>query len=78
MHETSGTLRLAIETYLRGEPMTLEHIAAMRAYLRQWMATGDWRGPEIAGLTLGVDGLVSREAISLWLNAAVKAGTDPL
>ena len=37
MYETSGVLRPAIEAYFSGL-MTDQHIAAMRAYLRQWIA----------------------------------------
>ena len=77
MHETSGVLRPAIEAYLTGKPMTVEHVAAMRAYLRQWMQ-GDWRGDGIKELRTRVDGLTSRQAIRDWLDLAEAEGIDPL
>ena len=78
MHETSGVLRPAIVAYLKRDPMTPEQIAAMRAYLRQWI-NGDW-GPEdeVAQLRHDIDGLTSRSAIDRWLEAAVAIGIDPL
>jgi hypothetical protein len=78
MNETSGVLRPAVEAYLAGDGMTAEHIAAMRAYLRQWMEKGAWMGPAIEGLRKGVDGLTSREAIDRWLEDALAEGIDPI
>jgi hypothetical protein len=77
MYETSGVLRPAIEAYVKHEPMSLGQIAAMRAYLRQWIAA-DWRGPLIAELRNGIGDLTTREAISRWLDMALDAGLDPL
>lgn len=77
MNETTGVLRPAIEAYLSGEPMSGEHVAAMRAYLRQWMA-GDWRGEAVTELRRDIDGLTSREAVSSWLDRALDMGIDPL
>ena len=37
----------AVEAYLRRKPMTSEHMAAMRAYLRQWIMAPAWMGPEV-------------------------------
>jgi len=78
MNETSGVLRPAVEAYLKGEPMTREQIAAMRAYLRQWMASPDWRGRRVAFLRRAIDDLTSREAIASWLAIADEEGIDPL
>lgn len=78
MHETSGVLRPAITAFLRHESMTAEQIAAMRAYLRQWIAAPAWVGPEIVGLREGIDELTSRAAIEAWLDRALKVGIDPL
>ena len=78
MHETSGVLRPAIQAYLLGQPMTAGDIAAMRAYLRQWIAWPAWQGPQIDTLRRSVDGLGSRAAIDHWLNLAEAAGIDPL
>lgn len=77
MNETSGVLRPAIEAYLAGGPMTTGQIAAMRAYLRQWIA-GDFVGPGIDMLRSSIDDLTSRKAISRWLRRATDEGIDPL
>lgn len=50
MHETSGVLRPAVEAYLNQRPMSKKQIAAMRAYLRQWIAAPEWRGEEVERL----------------------------
>ena len=67
MYETSEVLRPAIEA----------QIAAMRAYLRQWIAA-PWKGPGIDALRQRIDDLTSREAIESWLEthhrSAVKEG----
>jgi hypothetical protein len=78
MYETSGMLRPAVEAYLRGETMTPDQIAAMRAYLRQWIAAPVWAGTDVQQLRDGIDGLTDRKAISRWLDLAVDAGIDPL
>lgn len=78
MHETSGVLRPAVEAYLTGATMRPDQIAAMRAYLRQWIFAPVWQGDEIAELRRRVDGLTSREMISVWLGDAVACGIDPL
>lgn len=77
MDETSGVLRPAVEAYLRGEPLSDEQIAALRAYLRQWIAA-PWIGPGIESLRAKVDRLQSREAIDNWLDDASVEGIDPL
>lgn len=83
MWETSGVLRPAVEAYLNSEPMTSEQIAAMRAYLRQWIEA-DWMAMPGAqqrildNLRAMVDGLVSRETLSIWLMQAEAFGIDPL
>jgi hypothetical protein len=78
-YETSGVLRPAVEAYLRGGHMTAMHVAAMRAYLRQWIATGaPWRGPEIDRLRADVERLTSRAEIKIWLDRADEEGIDPL
>lgn len=78
MHETSGVLRPAIEAYLSGGPMTREQIAAMRAYLRQWIAAPCWRGREVRFLRRSIDDLTSLEGIRSWLAIAEHEGIDPL
>lgn len=78
MNETSGVLRPAVEAYLNNRPMTDAQIAAMREYLRQWIASPNWMGPGIATLRATINGLVDRKAISAWLDLAVEVGADPL
>lgn len=78
MHETSGALRPAIETYLCGAPMSPDQIAALRAYLRQWIFAPTWLGDDIDALRSRIDALTSREAIAAWLDDAAAVGIDPL
>jgi hypothetical protein len=87
MYETSGVLRPAVEAYLLGEAMTGEQIAAMRAYLRQWIGAPVWdQNPHagaierawLAGMRLACDALLSREAIALWIDLVTEQGMDPL
>jgi hypothetical protein len=78
MNETSGVLAPAVEAYLSRRPMSAFEIAAMRAYLRQWIAAPGFRGPEIEDLRRRVRDLTSREAIGAWLDKAFVAGIDPL
>ena len=77
MDETSGVLRPAVESYLYGEPLSDQQIAALRVYLRQWIAA-PWTGPGIERLRAKVDRLQSRAAISDWLDDALDEGIDPL
>lgn len=74
--ETSGVLRPAIEAYLSGGPMSPEHVAAMRAYLRQWIAADVWCGADT--LRQRIDELTDRAAIARWLDNALEIGIDPL
>lgn len=78
MHETTGVLRPAVEAYLSRTEMSREQIAAMRAYLRQWIFAPGWRGREVRFLRHAIDDLTSREAIHSWLMIAEQAGIDPL
>jgi len=78
MNETSGVLRPAVESYLSGGPMRPEHIAAMRAYLRQWITAPGFQGPGIEELRADIDGLISRRAIERWFHRAIEEGIDPL
>jgi hypothetical protein len=87
IYETSGVLRPAVEAYLNGAPLTNEHIAALRAYFRQWISSPVWdQNPYadieerdgLACMRAGVDGLTTREAIEKWLDAAMDGGLDPL
>lgn len=77
-YESSGILKPAIEAYLNGEPMSLTQVAAMCAYLRQWINSPLWKGPEIDGLRDSVHSLTNRAQIDRWLDEAMDAGIDPL
>ena len=76
-NESSGVLRPAVEAYLAGGPMTDEQIAAMRSYLRQWIAA-DWCGADVELLRMSVDGLTNRAALDDWLDRAIDANIDPI
>lgn len=78
MHETSGVLRPAVEAYLQNHPLHAEHIASLRAYLRQWIAAPEWTGEGVDDLRSRIDKLISRTAISRWLADALELGIDPL
>jgi hypothetical protein len=79
MFETSGVLRPAIEAYLHDEPLTPEQVAALRAYLRQWIDAPHWGGgDDLEELRRRIDGLTSRTAIHAWLGRAEQLGIDPL
>ena len=87
MYETSGMLRPAIERYLTGAALTEEDLAALRAYLRQWIKAPIWdqnphAGPAerawLARMRTRIDDLTSRKAISDWLADAIDGGIDPL
>jgi hypothetical protein len=67
--------------------MTEPQIAAMRAYLRQWImvTVGDHNphaGAEeltwLGEMRARVDGLTSRGAIERWLDGALEHNIDPL
>jgi len=79
MNETSGVLRPAIEAYLRGnDELTPEHLAAFRAYLRQWIAAPAWQGETVDLLRATIDAIRCRGDIAAWLHVAEQEGIDPL
>jgi hypothetical protein len=87
MHETSGMLRPAVEAYLEGGKIDMAQIAALRAYLRQWINAPGWDAnphadaddrAELAELRARVDQLMSRTAIEDWINDVIDQGMDPL
>ena len=87
MDEISGVLRPAIIAYFHGCELSADQIAALRAYLRQWIMAPVWDANPYAGdadrarlarLRTAIAGLTSREAISGWLDEAVDQGLDPL
>jgi hypothetical protein len=83
MFETSGVLKPAIEAYLARDELTPAEIAAIRAYLRQWI-DGPWHaapGAEarvLERLRRMVDELDTRQKINIWLTQALSIDIDPL
>ena len=64
MHDTSGVLRtLSCKAYLKGKPMTVKDIAAVRTYLRVWIFSPEFDDEGVEALRQAADGLTSREAI---------------
>lgn len=78
MNETSGVLRPAVTAYLNGRPMTGPQIAAMRAYLRQWIDAPGYVGPAVQQLRATVDQITTHAALKKWLDQAEDIGIDPL
>lgn len=85
--ETSGALRPAVEAYLAGGPLAGAEIAALRAYLRQWIGSPVWdQNPYadeaqrawLAKLRADIDGLTNWAAIADWIDEATEFGLDPL
>lgn len=77
-NETTGVLRPAVEAYLAGGAMTVSQIAAMRAYVRQWVNAPGFAGAEVDRLRGEVDSIVDRPSLAAWLDRAIAAGIDPL
>ena len=76
-NETSGVLQPAVKAYLAGTPMTDNQIAAMRAYLRQWM-TGAFIGPYANTLRVMIDQIVDQPSLEAWMRLAHATAIDPL
>lgn len=79
-NETSGRLVPAVEAYLYGQALSLEHVGAIRAYLRLWMGAANWCSvdDDVTVLTLAIDTLYTRADITRWLDKAIQIGIDPL
>ena len=77
MNETGDVLQPAVWAFFADEPLSEEQIAALRAYIRQWIAASGFFGPEVEALRGRVDGLTSVEALKAWWHDAVDAGVDP-
>jgi hypothetical protein len=79
MYETSGALRPAVVAYLSRQVLSDAEIAAIRAYLRQWIMADVWaRERTLEELRADIDNLGSRSAIERWLGRAEEIGIDPL
>jgi len=77
MHETSGVLRPIVLKYLEGQPLEVDEVVTMRAYLRQWMAA-DLRGSSVAELRERIEEICTVAELRSWLDDALDAGIDPL
>jgi hypothetical protein len=86
MNETTGVLRPAVMAYLEGVMMSDKQVAAVRAYLRQWIMSDMWdQNPSIdpearqwlRGLRSRIDGLVDEDSIRKWARDALEGGIDP-
>jgi len=87
MHETTGVLRPAVIAYFAGS-MSPEQVAALRAYLRQWIEAPVWAQAAayadardriwLISMWRRVDDLDSIEVIRDWIDEATDAGMDPL
>lgn len=78
MYETSGVLKPVVMAYLRGEDLSREQIATMRAYLRQWIMDAAWQGGEIDFLRDRIEDIQTMATLRAWLSTAESEGIDPL
>lgn len=80
MDATDNVLRAAGETWLLGGELDGEEIAALRAYLCQWIEAPGWdyRAEDISELREAVSKLPDQDAIRDWLHRASDAGIEPL
>lgn len=86
-YETGGKLVPAIERYLRHEPGEAEDVDLIRAYLRQWIDSPAWGmnweadaqyRRALAELRASVRAIHTRKDVTVWLEAALEEGIDPL
>lgn len=82
MYETSGVLIPAVKRYLQGVDITGQDLAALRAYVRQWIYSPVWDcNPNgtgsVAGLRDMVDSITTRAQLDLWTERAGDIGIDP-
>jgi hypothetical protein len=79
LFETSGALVPVVRKYLESQALTDSEIAAMRAYLWQWVKSPVW-GPSglLEALRLRVAAIQTAEDINAALLAAEALGMDPL
>ena len=78
MNETTGVLAPAIKRLITRQDLSDDDIAAVRGYLRQWIAVETWQGPRVGELRNAIEGLTSRDAIDRWIAIAVEENMDPL
>lgn len=78
MHETSGVLAPAVQRYLEGKSLSAGDISLLRAYLKQWITRGNWKGDEeLKELRTSVDMISTRADIEQWDALADELGLDP-
>lgn len=78
-YETSGVLQHAVEAYLEGGALTVQDIAALRAYLRQWIHAPVWsKTPQLIQLQGRIHTIRGRQDLDRWLSDALDQGIDPL
>ena len=86
-YESSGRLEPVVRAYLKGERLSPEQIATMRAYLRQWIMATVWdKNPHAVGegfalldeFRARVNDLTDQPAIDNWLFDVTAWGMDPL
>ena len=75
-NEDSGVLAPVVKAYLDGRTLNHTEVAIMRAYLRQWMFYGDWRGA--SDLVARINEIRTRADLDKWLSDALELGIDPL
>jgi hypothetical protein len=79
LYETSGVLQPAVEAYLHGRALTVQDIAALRAYLRQWIHAPVWaETPQLVQLRARINTIRGRQDLDKWLSDALDEGIDPL
>jgi hypothetical protein len=77
MAETSGVLLPSVERFLLGKDLDSQDIANLRAYIRQWIFSPVWEGPDIDSLRDMVDSITSKAQLHLWVKRALEEGIDP-
>lgn len=81
MNEATGVLEPAVSAYLNGQPLTETHIAALRAYLIQWVSSPIWMNSDDDFLTplRAETAMVSdRASIERVVDEMTQRGMDPL
>lgn len=87
LHNTDGVLVPAVNRLIKGYPLSVADIGAIRAYLRQWIWSPVWdknptlddAGAERLGaFRESLDRLATAPEINHWIRALVDEGMDPL
>lgn len=79
MNESSGVLKPAVESYLRGGRLDQGQVRLMRAYLLQWVLSPVWMGgDELEALQAGVRAIKTETDVRIVIEKAIDLGMDPL